>query len=42
MKYIDKLINDAIKKLKEFGVKEESIFVESVLGAYELQFVFKT
>lgn len=35
---IDALVNGAIKKLKEFGVKEENIFVETVPGSFELPF----
>jgi 6,7-dimethyl-8-ribityllumazine synthase len=35
---IDALVNGAIKKLKEFGVKEENIYVETVPGSFELPF----
>ncbi|KAK7687357.1 lumazine synthase [Cerrena zonata] len=37
-KIIDSLVNGAVKKLLELGVKEENIFVESVPGSFELPF----
>lgn len=35
---ITALVDGAIKRLKEFGVKEENIYVETVPGSFELPF----
>lgn len=37
-KVIDALVEGAVSRLKELGVKEENIIIESIPGSYELPF----